>query len=103
MIDTTTIYHYLITGFNVFILTSLVVSFVRHFKARKDDRNFHTLMLLLCTLLLLANTFAFITSFYAYWIIKMHSPEILQFGRFADRYCMFFSYLVLGKIMNRYK
>ena len=92
----------MITGLNVVILVTLVFSFIKHYKGRKEDRNFHSRMLLLCTCLLAANTFALITGVYAYFVLKTSVPEILNLGRFADRYLMFFGYLALNKIDERY-
>jgi len=99
---TETIYHYAITVTNIAILSILIVSFIKHYRGRKSDVNFHSRMLLLCTCLLLANTFALITGLYSYFILKAYSPEIVNMGRFADRYCMFFAYLALDKIDERY-
>ncbi len=92
----------MITSINVAIVVVLVISFIKHYKARRNDVNFHSRMLLLCTCLLLANTFALITGVYSYFILKMAIPEVLNLGRFADRYCMFFAYLALNKIDDRY-
>lgn len=100
--DTGTIYHHMITVINVAILVILVRSFIKHHTARKNDVNFHSRMLLLCTCLLLANTFALITGLYAYYVLKVTSVEVINLGRFADRYCMFFAYLALDKIDERY-
>lgn len=83
------------------ILVVLAGSFRRHYKGRGNDVNFHSRMLLLCTCLLLANTFAFVTAVYGYFILKVYNPEILNFGRFADRYCMFFAYIALEKLDER--
>ena len=99
---TEAIYHWLITGLNVGILASLLISFRKHFLARKLDKNFHSIMLMLCTLLLLANTFAMITGIYAYFVYNVDTPELLTFGRFADRYCMMFAYVILNKISDRF-
>lgn len=98
MIQPTTIYHYMITAINIVILATLVKSFIKHYSLRGDDKNFHSRMLLLCTCLLLANTFAFITGVYAYFILKISTSEVINLGRFADRYCMFFAYLALAKL-----
>lgn len=95
------VYPLIITGINVAILFILGVSFRMHYIARKLDTVFHSRMLLLCTLLLLANTFAFITGVYSYFILHHQVPEILSFGRFADRYAMMFAYLTLQKILRR--
>ena len=100
--DTPTIYHWMITCINAAIMVVLITSFRKHYLARKLDKNFHTVMLLLCTCLLLANTFAFITSVYSYFIYRIETPEVITFGRFADRYCMFFGYITLNKISDRY-
>lgn len=100
--ETPTIYHYMITTLNVAILIILIVSFRKHYICRKNDVNFHSRMLLLCTCLLLANTFALITGLYAYFVFKVTVPEVLNFGRFADRYCMFFAYVCLDRINERY-
>ena len=97
----TNIYPVMITFINVCILVTLVNSFYRHFKGRGNDVNFHSRMLLLCTCLLLANTFALITGIYGYFILNMRSPEVLNIGRFADRYCMLFAYLALEKMDER--
>lgn len=102
MITTTVIYHYMITAINIAILCILIRSFAKHYRGRPRDVNFHSRMLLLCTCLLLANTFALITGLYAYFILKISTPEVVNFGRFADRYCMFFAYLALDKIDERY-
>lgn len=99
--STAQIYQYMITAINIAIIGVLIVSFIRHYKARRDDINFHSRMLLLCTCLLLANTFALVTGVYAYFIIKTTVPEVVNLGRFADRYCMFFAYLALNKIDQR--
>lgn len=48
-----------------------------------------------CRLLLIANSFAFITNCIAYYVLKVPLPDILLFGRFADRYVMMFAYKVL--------
>jgi len=100
--STATIYHYMITSINLAIVAILVISFIKHYRARRQDVNFHSRMLLLCTCLLLANTFALITGVYSYFILKMAIPEVLNLGRFADRYCMFFAYMALNKIDDRY-
>jgi hypothetical protein len=92
----------MITAMNVFILCVLLKSFLIHLKRRGDDKNFHSLMLTMCVLLLLANTFACVTAIYSYFVFKIESPEVLNFGRFADRYAMFFAYIVFGKITKRY-
>lgn len=98
MIQVTTIYHYMITAINVIILITLAKSFIRHYLLRGDDKNYHSRMLLLCTTLLLANTFAFITGIYAYFVLHVATSEVINLGRFADRYCMFFAYLALAKL-----
>lgn len=98
---TAQIYQYMITSINIAIIGVLIVSFIKHYRQRRDDVNFHSRMLLLCTCLLLANTFALITGVYAYFVLKVATPEVLNFGRFADRYCMFFAYLALNKIDQR--
>ena len=95
------IYPVMITATNVAILIILFNSFYRHFKGRNSDVNFHSRMLLLCTCLLLANTFALVTGLYGYFILEIKTPEILNFGRFADRYCMFFAYVALEKLDER--
>jgi len=100
--SSTQIYHIMITILNVAILFILIKSFIKHFRGRTMDINFHSRMLLLCSFLLIANTFAFITSLYAYFVFSLHVPEVLNFGRFADRYCMFFAYLSLDRINERY-
>lgn len=102
MITTNIVYHYMITAINVIILAILVRSFIKHYIGRSLDVNFHSRMLLLCTCLLIANTFALVTSLYSYYALKTFVPEIVDFGRFADRYAMLFSYLALDKIDQRY-
>lgn len=100
--STSSIYHYMITGINVAILAILLRSFLKHYMGRSMDVNFHSRMLLLCTCLILANTFALFTGIYAYYILKIEAPEVINFGRFADRYAMLFAYLCLDKINERY-
>jgi len=99
--DTITIYHYMIIGLDIAILFSLGRSFLIHFLGRRKDKNYHTRWLIVCTCLFVANTFALITSGYAYFIYKTNANEILNLGRFADRYLMFFSYLFFNKIEER--
>ena len=95
------IYPAMITTTNVAILFVLTKSFIRHYRGRGNDVNFHSRMLLLCTCLLLANTFALLTGLYGYFILKVFNPEVINIGRFADRYCMFFAYLALEKLDER--
>jgi hypothetical protein len=99
--DSINIYHYMIIALDVLILIVLGRSFIIHFLGRKADRNYHTRWLIVCTCLFVANSFALITSVYAYYIYKITAPELLNFGRFADRYLMFFSYLFFNKIEER--
>ena len=99
--DDKNIYPIILTAINLAIILTLSRSFYRHFKGRSSDANFHTRMLLLCTLLLIANTFALITGLYGYFVLKVVTPEILNYGRFADRYTMFFAYLALEKMDER--
>ena len=101
MIHTEVIYHYMITIINVAILIILVKSFVRHYTLRDDDKNYHSRMLLLCTCLIMANTFALITGLYAYFVLRLYTPEVINLGRFSDRYCMTFAYLALAKLDER--
>lgn len=99
--DSNNVYPIMITAINFAILATLINSFVRHYKGRGNDVNFHSRMLLLCTCLLIANTFALLTGLYAYFILRVTTPEVLNIGRFADRYCMFFAYLALEKLDER--
>ena len=96
--STIDIYHYMIIALDVVILLILGNSFRIHYTGRRLDVNYHTRWLLVCTCLILANSFALITSIYAYYIFKIVSPELLNFGRFADRYAMFFAYICFSKI-----
>lgn len=102
MINTSNIYHYMITAVNLSIMVILVISFIKHYRGRTNDVNFHSRMLLLCTCLLLANTFALLTGLYSYFILKTDTPEVINLGRFADRYCMLFAYFAMDKINERY-
>ena len=55
----------------------------------------------LCTLLLIANTFAMIVGFARFFIFTYAGvPEFLLFGNFGDRYTMFFAYIVLWELNN---
>lgn len=95
------IYHYLITGLDVIILIILWLSFRKHYLGRKYDINYHSRWLLVCTCLIMANTFAIATAMYSYWIYRDPSHEIINFGRAADRYCMLFAYFSFSKIEDR--
>lgn len=95
------VYPAMITAINVIILISLSISFNKHRKGRSNDTNFHSRMLFLCSMLIVANTFAFGTAIYGYFILKSFQPEILNIGRFADRYCMLFAYIALDKMDER--
>lgn len=101
ILDSSQAYPVMITTINVAILATLINSFYRHYKGRGNDVNFHSRMLLLCTCLLIANTFALLTGVYGYFILKVSNPEVINIGRFADRYCMFFAYLALEKLDER--
>lgn len=96
--DNRIIYPVMITAINVAILFILGFSFRKHYIGRRYDVNFHTRMLLMCTCLILANTFALVTGVYSYFILNINIPDVLNFGRFADRYAMLFAYLALNKI-----
>ena len=91
----------MIIALDVLILFILGRSFVIHFIGRRFDKNYHTRWLVVCTCLFIANTFALITSFYAYYVYKLVAPELLNFGRFGDRYLMMFAYLFFNKIEER--
>jgi hypothetical protein len=101
MIEVKLIYPIMITALNAVILIILLASFRKHYVGRTLDPNFHTRMLLVCTCLIAANTFALITGIWGYFILKNFSPEVLNFGRFADRYMMFFAYLSFNKVDQR--
>jgi cation transport ATPase len=65
-----------------------------HFLLRNTDRSvkYNRLKYNLTTLLLIANTFAFMTSIIAYFVLHVAVIDLLIIGRFADRYVMMFAY-----------
>lgn len=91
----------MIVVIDIVILVILTMSFIKHYRGRGADINFHSRMLLLCTCLLIANTFALVTALYAYIVIHAGQNEVVNMGRFADRYAMMFAYLALDRIEQR--
>jgi hypothetical protein len=65
-----------------------------YFALRNTDRDieYNRLKYNVTMLLLIANTFAFLTTIIAYFIIHTVVIDLLIIGRFADRYVMLFSY-----------
>jgi len=65
---------------------------------------FHVWMFYITGFLLAANTFAFITGIFSYFIYKIESPDVMLFGRVSDRYTMLLAYIglaILGRIFKR--
>jgi hypothetical protein len=82
---------------DVAIIAVLIKSFIKYrHKIHTGDISIHTARNFnICRLLLIANTFAFITAFWQYIVFHHDVEYVILFGRFADRYVMFFAYLAL--------
>jgi len=65
-----------------------------YFMLRETDRSieYNRLKYNVTMTLLIANTFAFLTTIIAYFIIHVATFDLLILGRFADRFVMMFSY-----------
>lgn len=94
MIDYTT--PIVITCINLFIVVDLYRCYIKYQKVQEFSV-FNKLLFNLARLLLIANTFALITGFLDYFVFHSTVADVLQFGRFADRYVMLFAYNELTK------
>jgi len=76
---------------DIVILSDLIRNYII---LRKTDRRvkYNRLKYNITTLLLIANTFAFLTTIIAYFYLNVAAIDLLMFGRFVDRYCMMFAY-----------
>lgn len=90
-----------ITIINAFVLIVLIPSYIQHKNCLKIEHQkesfyiFHNFLFYVTGVLLLANSFAFITALYGYFVIGLESPDFILFGRLADRYSMFLAYIGL--------
>lgn len=97
MIDyTAPIFIMLINSYILFDLTRAAIWYKRNGFSRSNAYDS-------IILLIIANTFAFITGFIDYFIIHSTVVDVLQFGRFADRYVMLFAYMKLINAKNELK
>jgi hypothetical protein len=84
-----------LTIINFIICYDLIKSYLR-FKELKLHSVLTRKLFELSRLLLIANTFALVTGIMDYFIFHSTTADVLQFGRFADRYVMYFAYKILS-------
>lgn len=89
-----------ITVLNILIEWKLFKSFIVY--KHSDRMGINRLLFELTRLLLIANTFALVTGVIDYFILHSTTADVLQFGRFADRYVMFFAYWALSDYSKRH-
>ncbi len=88
-----------ITVLNVLIEWKLFIAFITY--KHSDKIGINRLLFELSRLLLIANPFALVTGVVDYFIIHSTTADVLQFGRFADRYVMFFAYWAMSDYAKR--